>query len=525
MNTSRRRFLTQITLGTASAWAARSFADTPARALVLPRIATPEAAGVSSSGILAFLDAMDDTKHELHSFMMLRHGSVLAEGWWVPYGPNYKHTMYSMSKSFTATAIGLAVAEGKLSVDDKVVSFFPEDVPETISDNLAALKVKHLLTMSVGSKAEPTGACVKTDNWVRTFLAHEIDKAPGSTFLYNSAATYMLSAIVQKLTGKRVIDYLTPRLFEPLGITNKTWETCPKGINTGGWGLSIPTEAMAKFGQLFLQKGEWQGKQLVPKAWVEEASTFKIQQPAKPGSNRPREEDDWQQGYCYQMWRCQHNAFRGDGAFGQFTIVLPEHDAVIVMTSETKDLQGQLDLVWKHLLLALRDKPLAEDAKAAQALKDRLAALNLPPLSNQSSSLETKIDGKTYTLETNTLGLSSVRFLLKGGQGIITFRDAKREHVLACAGTGWQRGQTALPGTPPRLIAGNTGTPFTKVAANVAWTSEDTLLLTLRYYETPHHDEVTFKFEGDKISISFLGSIAKMSGAKKDARPVLTGKA
>ena len=245
----------------------------------LPR-STPEAQGVSSAGILAFLDAVQHSKHELHSFMLVRHGRVVAEGWWSPYGPEFNHTLYSLSKSFTSTAVGFAVAEGKLRVDDRVVSFFPNDLPEHVSDNLAALRVKDLLTMSVGNAKEPTLAMVEQENWVKAFLAWPIANPPGTQFLYNSAATYMLSAIVQQVTGQKILDYLQPRLFEPLGIQGATWETCPRGINVGGWGLSIQTEGLAKFGQLYLQKGVWQGRQLLPAQWVEEATTFKIQQPA-----------------------------------------------------------------------------------------------------------------------------------------------------------------------------------------------------------------------------------------------------
>ena len=325
----------------------------------LPR-STPEAQGVSAAGILDFLDAVERENFELHSLMMLRHGKVIAEGWWEPYGPDFVHTMYSMSKSFTSTAVGFAVAEGKLSVEDKVVSFFPDDLPEKISENLAAMRVKDLLTMSTGNEKEPTQVCVKTENWARTFLAQNIAHAPGTQFMYNSAATYMCSAIVQKVTGQTVLDYLTPRLFVPLGISGMRWETCPRGINTGGWGLSIQTEGLAKFGQFLLQKGKWNDKQLLPAKWIDEATTFKIQQPGGDKKDRPKAQNDWLQGYGYQFWRCQGTAFRGDGAFGQYTIVLPEQDAVIVMTSENIIMQGQLDLVWMHLLPAL-------DAQAPQA--------------------------------------------------------------------------------------------------------------------------------------------------------------
>jgi len=183
----------------------------------LPR-STPEAQGVSSAGILAFLEAVEQKKYEQHSLMMLRHGRVVAEGWWSPYRPEFNHTMYSMSKSFTSTAVGFAVAEGKLRVDDRVVSFFPNDLPDKVSDNLAALRVKYFLTMSVGNEKEPTPAMVPEENWVKTFLASPITHQPGSAFMYNSGATYMLSAIVQHVTGQKIIDYLKPRLFEPLGI-------------------------------------------------------------------------------------------------------------------------------------------------------------------------------------------------------------------------------------------------------------------------------------------------------------------
>ena len=365
MTLTRRVFLKQVGVGTAGVGllsflpACRTTPQTAGTGK-LPR-STPEAQGVSSAGILAFLDAVQHSKHELHSFMFVRHGQVVAEGWWSPYGPQFNHTLYSLSKSFTSTAVGFAVAEGRLRVDDRVVSFFPKDLPENVSDNLAALRIKDLLTMSVGNAPEPTTSMVEQQNWVKAFLAWPIPNPPGTQFMYNSAATYMLSAIVQQVTGQKILDYLQPRLFEPLGIHGETWETCPRGINVGGWGLSIQTEGLAKFGQLYLQKGAWQGRQLLPAQWVEEATTFKIQQPLPAKPSRPNDQNDWVQGYCYQFWRCRHHAFRGDGAFGQFMIVMPEQDAVVAITAETGDMQSELDLVWDHLLPAMKEQPLPRD--------------------------------------------------------------------------------------------------------------------------------------------------------------------
>ena len=496
---------------------------TTTTSLDLPR-STPEAEGVDSAGIAAFVEAIERTGHELHSFMMLRHGRVVADGWWDPYGPQYRHTMYSMSKSFTSTAIGLVVSEGRISLEDLVVRYFPQDVPEPASENLASLKVKHLLSMAVGNEHEPTQVMVNSEHWVKTFLAQPITHTPGAVFMYNSAATYMLSAIVTKVTGKTVLDYLTPRLFEPLGISGMTWETCPRGINTGGWGLSIATEGLAKFGQLLLQKGKWNGQQLIPARWVKEATTFKIQQPDPPKPSRPKEQNDWLQGYCYQFWRCQHDAFRGDGAFGQFTIVLPRQDAVVVMTSETKDMQGVLDLVWTHLLPACKPKPLMA---VETTLRDKLKTLSLKLTQGAlTSPTSAEVSGKTYVLEPNALGLSTVSFLFTEGVCRFTTKAGDVPHVIECGLGKRVRGEAAFPGTPPRLISGGApkGPVATRIAASAAWKDTQTLEMTWHYYETPHHDTVTCKFEHDSVSVSFVNSIASMSGKARDTRPDLQGK-
>lgn len=492
----------------------------------LPR-STPEAQGVSSAGILAFLEAVEQKKYEQHSLMMLRHGRVVAEGWWSPYRPEFNHTMYSMSKSFTSTAVGFAVAEGKLRVDDRVVSFFPNDLPDKVSDNLAALRVKDLLTMSVGNEKEPTPAMVPEENWVKTFLASPITHPPGSAFMYNSGATYMLSAIVQHVTGQKIIDYLKPRLFEPLGIEGMTWETCPRDINVGGWGLSIQTEGLAKFGQLYLQKGVWNGRPVLPAQWIEEATTFKIQQPVPAKPSRPNDQNDWLQGYGYQFWRSTHNAFRGDGAFGQFTLVMPDQDAVMAITSESGDMQGQLDLVWKHLLPAMKEKSLPADPSSLAQLRQKLVSLALTlPNGQTSSPTVRRISGKVFKLEANELGLQSASFAFRMDACLLTLRDSQHEHSIACGIARWQRGETALPGTPPRLISGGaprSGTPF-KIATGGAWKDENTFEMMLRYYETPHHDTVTCRFDGGQVEIAFMNSIAAMSATPTDKRPVLIGR-
>ena len=531
MTFNRRAFLRRTAIGAAGLCgvsflpACRSSRSAPA-AGQLPR-RSPESQGVSSAGILAFLEAVQASKHEMHSFMLVRHGAVVAEGWWSPYGPQYRHTLYSLSKSFTSTAVGFAVTEGRLKLEDRVATFFPNDLPGEVTANLQAMRVKDLLMMAAGHENDPTWSIVEHENWAKAFLAWPVPQPPGSLFVYNSGATYMLSAIVQQVTGQRMADYLQPRLFEPLAIEGAKWEVCPRGINVGGWGLSVTTESLAKFGQLYLQRGMWQGRELLPAAWVDAATSFKIQQPLPAKSARPKERNDWVQGYCYQFWRCTHDAYRGDGAFGQFLVVLPEQDAVVAITAETSDMQGELDLVWQHLLPALQRDALPPARQEEDRLREKLASLALPPLKSQPPPpLAAGINGKVYQLEANSLGLRSASFQSTGTGCVFTARDGQQEYPVACGIDRWQFGETAFPGTPPRLISGGAPPKGTKarVAASAGWVDAKTLEMLWRYYETPHHDNVTCRFEGDTVQVAFLNSMVQMGPNPKDKRGVVRGK-
>ena len=303
----------------------------------LPR-STPEDVGIASSVLTAFVEALRQTGQEVHSFMMVRHGQVAAEAWWKPYAPDLPHMLRSLTKGFTATAVGLAVAEGRVSVDDPVLRFFPEDGPKRPSTNLQAVRVRHLLSMSTGHEANTLWGTERQRNWARHLLAQKVGREPGTLFVYNSGASYLLSAIVQKVTGQRLLEYLTPRLFEPLGIEGATWDRCSGGVDLGGEGLSVTTEDIAKLGLLYLRRGVWNGRRLLPEAWVDEATRSHI---ATPGEYGP----DWAQGYGYLFWRCRHGAYRGDGWGGQFCVVMPEQDAVLAMTAGAPNLQAILDVV------------------------------------------------------------------------------------------------------------------------------------------------------------------------------------
>lgn len=427
----------------------------------LPR-STPEAQGVDSSGIAAFLSACAGSGLELHSLMLVRHGFVIAESWWHPYSSDKRHMLFSLSKSFTATAIGLAVAEGRLSLDDTVVSFFPEKAPAIVSENLAAMRVHDLLTMSTGHAVEPmSGLRAETNDWVSSFLAVDVPHAPGTHFLYNSLATYMLSAILHKLTGERLLDYLTPRLFVPLGITDPTWEQCPLGIDTGGWGLSVCTEDIAKFGQLYLSDGIWDGARLLPEGWVANATKKHI-------ANGDNPESDWAQGYGFQFWRCRHGAYRGDGAFGQYCVVLPEQGAVLAITSGVKDMQAVLNHAWAQLLPAFGGR--GELTKPAGM---------------------GRVFSGTYAFPENDQGLKTLQIESTESQLALTVD----EHTLTGGFGAWLPGETSFRQWH--------GKPHTTAGA-AAW-SDDNTTLTLRLcsVETPFIAEAVCRFEGESVTFTY----------------------
>ncbi len=346
----------------------------PAAEASLPR-STPEAQGVSSQAVLDFVETVDKKIDTLHSFMVVRHGFVIAEGWWKPEAADKPHILMSLSKSFTSTAVGLAIEEGKLGLDDPVLKFFPDEAPPDPSANLKALTVRDLLTMTGGHDTEPKSAHGAPT--VKQFLAHPFVHKPGTHFQYNTMGTYTLSAIVSKVTGQTVLDYLRPRLFEPLGIDRPDWDRSPEGYSLGGYGLHLRTEDIAKFGQLYLQNGEWQGRQLIPKQWVEQATSKQVpneqQDHAKIGS-------DWQQGYGFQFWRCTHNAVRGDGAGGQFCVVMRDQDAVVAITADTGNMQGELNAIWDKLLPAFQARALPEDPAAQEKLKAAVGNLEAHPV-------------------------------------------------------------------------------------------------------------------------------------------------
>lgn len=322
---------------------------------------------MKSAGLIAFLRDMQEKRLHMHALMVLRHGKPIAQARFAPWDEAQPHMLYSLSKSFTSTAVGFAVQEGLLRTDDRLVSFFPEYFPAPPCENMQKITVKHLLTMNTGHEVEPM---LMGPDWEGNFLHSYVPHEPGTHFLYNTAATYMLSAILQKVTGRKLIDYLREKLLAPLHMSGDIWfEESPSGVAAGGFGLNVRVEDIAKLGQFYLQKGMWEGRQLLDPKWIEAAQT-----PWSDNSANDPSTPDWRAGYGYQFWMCRpEKVFRGDGAFGQYCVILPEQDMVVAINSGVRDMQAVLTSLWENVL------PCVGDAEAPGADADALSqALRAP---------------------------------------------------------------------------------------------------------------------------------------------------
>ncbi len=476
-------------------------------------VSTPEAEGVSSAGIRAWIDACEKDLDAIHSFVFLRHGKLIAEGYWKPYLQNEPHMLYSHSKSFASTAVGFLVEDGKLDLDEKVADIFPDKLPPNPSKNLLEMRVRDLLSMGTGSYADSLGPMVraKDGDWVRAFLAHPVEKSPGTHFCYNSGATYMLSAIVEKRTGEKLMDYLTRKLLKPVGIGSAWSTTCPKGIACGGWGMNMTTRDMALFGQFYLQNGKWDGKQLLSDQWITLAT-------AKQISTGKKGTGDWHQGYGFQFWRCRHGFYRADGARGQITIVMPQYDAVFSMTASVGTPWKQLDFVWNYILPAMEASALPENKAEYEALVKRCEGLSLPVVKGEKDGLTVVLD-KEYNYETNKFGVKSVMLSqTKDGWEISYTADLGTQRFPVGFGE-WKYGsikyQKDAAFEIPGAIAGQQ-----KIASSGAWTAPDTFTCKTYFVGGPSAIDFVLKFTAATLTAeikqtAFTSGKFTLTGAQK----------
>lgn len=478
----------------------------------------PSAQGVDARGVLALVDALEAHPHvDPHSLVVVRHGHVVARGWWAPYTAEQPHLLYSLSKSFTATALGMAVADGLLSLDDRLVEVLPGLAGAATSERSRSLTLRHLVGMGSGHLAETwdRAQAADPDEPLRGFLGLEPEREPGTAFAYNQPCTYAVAAAVQHVRGESLLEQLRPRLFEPLGVAGAErfgWQQHPEGRDLGFTGLHATTDAVAALGVLLLQRGRWGGEQLLPAEWVEQASRAHLPTPHEPAP-------DWRQGYGFQLWRSRHG-FRGDGAYGQFMLVLPEHDAVVAITSDTPDMQAVLDAVWTHLLPALDDDGRG-DAAADDELAQRLAALALPAAEGAAEPADgRRWDGLVLTpsevLRPGDAALRDVRVERRDDGWWLAVRESAApagDGAGAVAtgqqvGAGWRfevpvvGGEWRLLDAPVPDDLGRIGGGAVPLAVSGGWVEAaggaESLQVEVRFLQTPHRLVIS----GDAASAS-----------------------
>lgn len=468
--------------------------------LPLPRV-SPEAAGLPSAAVEAFLDQVASSGVELHSLMLLRHGEVLTEGWWAPYAPEKVHLLYSLSKSFTSTAVGLAIQEGLLSLSDPVVSFFDHVDASTLDPKVQRMTVQNLLSMASGHRDDTLPFLLDASDPAATFLGLVPEEEPGTWFTYNNGATFLLSLIITRLTGERLLDYLRPRLLDPLGIDAAFWDGRSPfeghpGFDQGFSGLHLTTESVARFGQMYLDGGAVDGDQIVSEDWVADATSFHVDNPREPNP-------DWRQGYGYQFWMCQHDGVRGDGAYGQFCVLLPDLDVVLVTTAATEQMQAILDAAWDQLLPAFTDAPLPETA--GPRLRDRMSSLELStPLgtATRSTTVIADVDPDRWIARSGdpsaTAWIREVTVTAQpDAEPMVWSLEVTDEHAtydVRCGHGRWiETTTTTTDGS--RQVGGRLD-----VAGSAAWTSPTRLSVELAYTRTPHRLKLVLDVETQTLA-------------------------
>jgi CubicO group peptidase (beta-lactamase class C family) len=455
----------------------------------------PEDHNLSSRNLLDFFSQIEQSELAVNSFMLLQDGVVTAESARAPYRLDQPQLLYSLSKSFTSIAVGIAVDEGLLQLEDSVISFFPDKLPDAVSSNLAKMTVHHLLSMTAGHHDNIYGAVAQEEDWVRAFLAQEVPHEPGSHYVYSTHSTYMLSAIIERVSGQSLTGFLQPRLFEPLAIPRPVWETCPLGITAGGMGLSLSTESIAKFGQLLLNKGEYNGNRIVSEHYL----ALAVREQSDNRLSAPIDRIDSAQGYGYQFHLCRRGCYRGDGSFGQLCLVAPGENIVIAATAafgSMQQLQTLLDLIYEYIIDRLGGQEADSEADNLE-LQGKLAAWTYPfPLDQPGSSPLISLDDRSYRLGHNPHGLREIRL------------EKQKDRLTVQLSYGDERDNGLPFSLTERLYAQDVfhkdlSLHLQEVVTSAAWQDRHTLKLTLLYIETPYIVTYTIGFREQEIDLEF----------------------
>lgn len=459
----------------------------------LPR-STPAAEGISTAAVINLMDTLLTMQGcDIHHMMIVRHGKVVAEVHPAPFRPEDTHTLFSISKTFTSLAVGIAIDENRLRLTDRVLTFFHDKMPDVISDRMASMTVRDLLTMTSGVESDNSMREHSTD-WVKDWLAKPVEHDPGKVFQYDSMCTFMLAAIVQRVTGRTLLDYLNEKLFTPMEITQADWEMGPDSINTGGWGLRLPAEALAKLGVLLLNKGNWQGQQLISADYVEQACSSIIDLKAANDTVSHF-------GYGYQLWQ---NIWPGygdvsiaSGTYCQHVFILSKLDVAIVVLGILYDDEPLINNIKSLLLPEMSDSPLAAERDLQQRLDSLCshAIIYLP----QGVSSGVPINGKRLEFKTND---QSLMWASIDADTFKLARDGRPVESFPMAYRAWRYGPVA--GFPPYTIhAVNRMQDLRhdfEAAAAWAWTSPSRLEIRVHYVNWGAASTYIFDFNKQELT-------------------------
>jgi CubicO group peptidase (beta-lactamase class C family) len=382
----------------------------------------PEKLGISSEAVLSFIEHLERRKCCMHSVLILRHGEIALEAYYPPFTIESLHRMYSTTKTFVSIAIGFMIDEGKITLQSRIADFFQKLLPANPYPAITKMTVRDLLLMA--TPFNDSTYTVNDKNWICTFFNAKPTHDGGAVFHYDTSGTVTLNALVEKISGQNLVDYLRPRLFDPLGISKNAW--CierPEGGAWGGSGLQLTTRDLARFAFFLINKGNWQGKQLISSSYIDEACTPQI-------DNRvATAETEFHFGYGYQIWCTRHNGFATVGMGSQLSVCVPDKDLILVTTGDTQNTAAGndtvLDLFWTDIYDKLIDNTLTENKRAYSKLQDKLSRLEFPSIDGSPHSpLERELDGAIFLLEENPMAIKKISFNFSHDEGTMSYDKA-----------------------------------------------------------------------------------------------------
>ena len=459
---------------------------------------TPENLGIPSTSILNFLERIEEEQINMHGFLILRRGQIAAEGYWSPYSRDRMHRMYSISKSFVSLAVGLMIDEGKLRLEDRIVTFFGEKVPSNVHPYVKQATIRDLLMMA--SPFQGTTYSVDDEDWAATYFNKKPSHVPGTIFSYDTSATVILNTIVEQISGTTFLEYMREKVLDPIGFSKEAWSIqTPEGTSWGGSGVLCTLKDMAKLAYICLNQGRWNNEQLISEEYIRAATSKQID-----NSNMQRE------GYGYQIWREKDNGFSFEGMGSQLALCFPDEEFIFACTADTQMMKHTGTLLIKNIFREeiykkLHDQPILNDDESHEKLLQKIKGLNVKPEEgNLTSSYVEKVNKKWFVLNENPMKISRLRFIFSGDEAIFEYENETGMHQLDF-GIGKQK-SSVFPEKSyfGKQIGVASGKGYDCLVSG-AWVEEHKLNLLV--YVTDHYlgtARMSFSFKGNEISVQMM---------------------